>query len=73
VLFLLWDEGSNESDDPPFIVASPNARAGTVSQEPYDTSSFLLTTQKILGLDPLPCSTSASSVKSMDDLFSARP
>jgi phospholipase C len=69
VIFLLWDEGSNESDNPPFIVASPNARPGMVSQMPYDTSSFLLTTERILGLDALPCSRQPSSVRPMDDLF----
>jgi len=71
-IFLVWDEGSNESDDPPFIVASPNARAGFVSQVSYDTSSFLLTTEKILGLDELPCSVQPSSVQSMDDLFTVK-
>jgi phosphatidylinositol-3-phosphatase len=72
VLFLLWDEGSNETDDPPFISVSPNARAGFVSQVAYDASSFLLTTQNILGLDALPCAPDAASVHSMADLFSAR-
>jgi phospholipase C len=71
VLFLLWDEGSNESDDPAFIVASPNARQ-VVSDVPYDTSSFLLTTEKMLGVDELPCNHPASSMSSMDDLFSAK-
>lgn len=70
-LFLLWDEGSNETDNPPFVVASPNARAGMMSQVSYDTSSFLLTTEKILGLDALPCSPDPSSVHAMDDLFTA--
>lgn len=70
-LFLLWDEGGNQDDDPPFIVASPNVRAGTVSQAPYDTSSFLLTVEKMLGLDALPCSAKPASVQSMDDLFAA--
>ena len=41
VLFLLWDEGSSQGDDPPFIVISPNAKAGFVSQTDYDTSAFL--------------------------------
>jgi phosphatidylinositol-3-phosphatase len=72
-IFLLWDEGSNESDDPPFIVGSPNAVPGIVSQVPYDTSSFLLTVQKIFGLDALPCSAQPASVHSMDDLFSTEP
>jgi phospholipase C len=68
-LFLLWDEGSNDGDHPPFIAVSPNARAGTVSQTSYDTSSFLFTTEKILGLDALPCSADATSVHAMNDLF----
>jgi phospholipase C len=71
--FLLWDEGSSESDDPPFLVASPNALPGMVSQLPYDTSSFLLTVQKVFGLDELPCSPQPASVRSMDDLFSLKP
>ena len=71
VLFLLWDEGSNSGDNPPFIALSPNARAGTVSQTSYDTSSFLLTVQRMLGVEALPCSASPSSVQPMSDLFSA--
>jgi phospholipase C len=71
VIFLLWDEGSGQSDDPPFIVASPNARH-IVSDVAYDTSSFLLTAERILGIDELPCSPSASSTASMDDLFSVK-
>ena len=55
VLFLLWDEGSNNGDDPPFIVASPNAQRGFTSQAAYDTSAFLKTTQAILGVEALPC------------------
>jgi phospholipase C len=72
-IFLLWDEGSSESDDPPFLVASPNALPGMVSQLPYDTSSFLLTVEKIFGLDELPCSAQPGAVRSMDDLFSRKP
>ena len=45
VLFLLWDEGSNNGDNPPFIVMSPNAKPGFVSQTSYDTSSYLKTVQ----------------------------
>jgi hypothetical protein len=69
VLFLLWDEGSQAADDPPFIVVSPNARPGTVSSTAYDTSSFLLSVEKIFGVDLLPCSSQPSSVASMDALF----
>ena len=69
VLFIVWDEGSQQSDDPPFIVLSPNVSPGTVSQTPHDTSSFLLTVQKILGLDALPCSTQPASVQPMSELF----
>jgi hypothetical protein len=70
VLFLLWDEGSGGADDPPFIALSPNVKAGTVSQASYDTSSFLLTVQTILGLDALPCG-SPASVQPLSDLFGA--
>ena len=73
VIFLLWDEGGGTpaSDDPPFIVISPHAAAGTRSQVDYDTSSYLKTVQKILGLEELPCAETAarSTVSSMDDLF----
>ncbi len=72
VLFLLWDEGSGTlgpGDDPPFIAISPNAKPGFSSTTDYDTSSYLLTVQKILGIAPLPCSADPASVPSMDDLF----
>ncbi len=70
VLFLLWDEGSNDGDDPPFIVVSPRARHGYVSWKPYDTSSYLLTVQMLLGVEALPCSVRPDSVQPMGDLFS---
>ncbi len=71
VIFLLWDEGGGlpQGDDPPFIVISPHAKRGFVSSTPYDTSSYLKTVQKILGLQSLPCSATADSVQTMDDLF----
>jgi phospholipase C len=69
VLFLLWDEGANQGDDPPFIAVSPNAGAGSMSRASYDTSSFLLTVQKILGVDALPCATQPGTVQAMTDLF----
>jgi phospholipase C len=73
VIFLLWDEGggSPASDDPPFITISPNAAHGTKSQTDYDTSSYLLTVQSILGLQPLPCAAAAdrSTTAAMADLF----
>ncbi len=68
-IFVLADEGANEGDDPPFIVASPYARPDYVSHVSYDTSSFLLTVQKMLGLDALPCAAQPAAVHSMDDLF----
>jgi hypothetical protein len=71
VLFLLWDEGSNSGDDPPFLVVSPLAKAGYVSHTDYDTSSYLKTVEAILGLQPLPCDPSPDSVPLMSDLFSA--
>jgi phospholipase C len=72
VLFLLWDEGGGlaAADDPPFIAVSPNAKRGFVSQQAYDTSSFLKTVQAMLGLDQLPCSSAPQSVPAMSDLFS---
>ena len=70
VLFLLWDEGSSQGDDPPFIAVSPNVKAGTVSQTNYDTSAFLKTTQAILGVAPLPCDPQPDTVPVMSDLFS---
>lgn len=70
VLFLLWDEGQNAGDDPPFIVMSPSVKPGYRSKTPYDTSSYLLTVQRILALDDLPCSAQPGSVQPMSDLFS---
>src|SRR5258705_4790186 len=49
VIFLLWDEGSSNSDDPPFIAISPHAKQGYVSKTSYDTSSYLKTLQQLLG------------------------
>ena len=73
VLFLLWDEGSgglSTGDDPPFLVLSPNAKAGYVSQVDYDTSSYLKTVQNILGVQSLPCApTDRATISVMDDLF----
>lgn len=77
VLFITWDEGSGESltdwsqdDDPPMIVVSPLARKGFSSNTFYDTSSFLKTVQKILGLEALPCDPAPDEVNTMDELFS---
>ena len=73
VLFLLWDEGGGypQSDDPPFIAISSNAKRGFVSQTPFDGSSYLKTVQTILGLESLPCGapTAASTVQTMAELF----
>lgn len=65
VLFLLWDEGSGNGDDPPFIVMSPNAKPGFVSHVEYDTSAFLKTTQAILGVEPLLCDPQPDAVPTM--------
>jgi hypothetical protein len=72
VLFLLWDEGGGypAGDDPPFIVVSPNARAGHVSSKSYGTTSYLKTVQAILGVEALPCQAQPDAVETMDDLFS---
>ena len=69
VLFLLWDEGSNSGDDPPFIAVSPDTLAGIVSHTSYDTSSFLLTVQRMLGVEALPCAAAPGAVQPMADLF----
>src|SRR3954468_6533502 len=73
VIFLLWDEGGGTpvSDDPPFLAIAPNAAHGTGSQTDYDTSSYLLTVQNILGLQPLPCAAAADrgTTAAMTDLF----
>jgi acid phosphatase len=70
-LFLLWDEGggSPANDDPPFLVVSPHANAGLVSNVDYDTSSYLKTVEQMLGLEVLPCSPQAATVDAMTDLF----
>jgi phospholipase C len=71
VLFLLWDEGGGlpPQDDPPFIVVSPNAKSGYVSNVDYDTSSYLKTVEKIFGVEALPCSSAPAAVQTMKDLF----
>jgi hypothetical protein len=69
ILFLTWDEGTSATDDPPFIVISPLAKKGYVSQQEYDTSSFLKTVQAALGVETLPCGATADTVTGMDDLF----
>jgi phosphatidylinositol-3-phosphatase len=68
-VFVLWDEGSGGGDNPPFIVASPGARAGFVSKVDYDTSAFLKTTQAMLGVESLPCVLAPTAVPIMSDLF----
>jgi hypothetical protein len=68
-LFLTWDEGSNQTDDPPMIVISPNAHQGMTDSTPYDASSYLKTVQTILGVETLPCDTSGTAVPTMDALF----
>ncbi len=68
-LFVLWDEGSSQGDDPPFIVMSPNAKPGYVSQADYDTSAFLKTVQAMLGVEALPCAAQPAAVPVMSDLF----
>ena len=68
-LFLVWDEGSSQGDDPPFLVVSPNAKPGFVSKTDYDTSAFLKTVQAMLGVEPLPCAPSPDAVPVMSDLF----
>lgn len=72
VIFLLWDEGSSNADDPPFIAISPNAKPAFTSTTDYDTSSYLMTVQSILGVTQLPCGTAAATtVTPMTDLFTA--
>src|SRR3569623_64288 len=74
VIFLLWDEGSGTlgpGDDPPFIVISPNVKAGMTSKVSYDTTSYLKTVQDILGVEEVPCATDRAKVSAMADLFSA--
>lgn len=68
-LFLVWDEGNSQGDDPPFVVVSPNTKPGTVSTTDYDTSSFLKTVQAMLGVEALPCDANPDAVATMDDLF----
>ncbi len=70
-LFVLWDEGSSQGDDPPFIAISPNVKPGYVSQTNYDTSAFLKTVQAMLGVEALPCAAQPAAVPVMSDLFSA--
>ncbi len=69
VVFVLWDEGSSDADDPPFIAISQNVKPGYVSTTSYDTSSYLKTVQQLLGIEELPCVADKASVSAMDDLF----
>jgi phosphatidylinositol-3-phosphatase len=69
VLFLTWDEGYGQDDDPPFIAISPHASRGFVSQADYDASSYLKTVQAMLGVEELPCVTAPEAVSTMNDLF----
>ena len=69
VIFLLWDEGSNSGDNPPFLAISPNAKHGYTSQVSYDTSAYLLTVERLLGVDALPCVSQPDAVEPMSDLF----
>ena len=39
------------------------------SKVDYDTSSYLMTVENILGIDTLPCSADARTVHAMSDLF----
>jgi hypothetical protein len=71
VLFILWDEGSAEGDNPPFIAVSPNAKPGFASHVSYDTSSYLMTVESILGVQTLPCASQPTKVTPMSDLFTA--
>jgi phospholipase C len=78
VLFITADEGEGRSvtdwsqdDDPPFIVVSPLAKKGYVSNEVYDTSSFLKTVQAIEGVEALPCGEDGVAVETMNELFDA--
>jgi phosphatidylinositol-3-phosphatase len=73
VIFLMWDEGGGApvADDPPFIAISPHAAPGMKSNVNYDTTSYLMTVQSILGVDVLPCAdeVARSDTSSMTDLF----
>jgi phospholipase C len=71
VLFLTWDEGSLQRDNPPMIVISPLAKKGLRSYTKFDTSSYLKTVERILGVDALPCDPSPGAVATMDELFTA--
>jgi phospholipase C len=71
VLFLTWDEGSLQSDNPPMIVVSPLAKKGLRNYAKLDTSSYLKTVERILGVDALPCDPSPETISTMDALFTA--
>jgi hypothetical protein len=75
VIFLLWDEGGGfpVADDPPFLVISPNAKPGFVSEADYDTSSYLKTVETYLGIAPLPCADVAerTATPTMTDMFTS--
>jgi hypothetical protein len=54
VIFLLWDEGTNDSDGPlPMFVISPDARRGYSNDIRYTHSSTLRTIEEIFDLKPM--------------------
>jgi len=71
VIFLFWDEGGGypTEDDPPFIVISPMAKTGFISEVDYDTGSYLKTVETMLGIAPLPCVAERDTIDMMTDLF----
>jgi len=63
VVIITWDEGSVHDNHIPTVVISPTTR-GVVATQPYDHCSTLRTSEDLLGLSPLGCARSATSMVS---------
>lgn len=61
VVIITWDEGSVRDNHIPTVVISPSTR-GVVATEAYDHCSTLRTSEDVLGLAPLACARTATSM-----------
>jgi hypothetical protein len=61
VILIVWDEGSATSNHIPALVISPGTRHVT-SATPWTHCSTLRTTEELLGLPPLGCAATTTSL-----------
>jgi phosphatidylinositol-3-phosphatase len=64
VVFITWDESSDNSLHIPTLVVSPSTPGGTRVGDRYDHYSMLRTTEELLGLNPLGNAATAPSMAS---------